>query len=228
MRYTSGLTPTDYQYTGQRNEEALGLYFYNARWYDPQLGRFAQADTLIPGAGNPLAWDRFAYTLDNPLRYTDPSGHFTEEAIRDYLVELYGERKGLLMLLEWQQDTEWWKMLSSAQAGDYLYGTAQFYFGNRITPVEEPFLFSFARDVMCRSFPENNRDKVALVAGIMAGFVGMIAWGNVTSLRAPWLLDKWWYRWFAYPMAVGLQIGVTYLLSTVSYRKKLLYWWRIW
>ena len=46
-----------------------------ARWYDPVLGRFAQADTIIPGAGNPLAWDRYAYTLDNPLRYSDPSGH---------------------------------------------------------------------------------------------------------------------------------------------------------
>ncbi|RME57530.1 hypothetical protein D6779_08480, partial [Candidatus Parcubacteria bacterium] len=48
---------------------------YNARWYDPQLGRFAQADTLIPGAAGPLAWDRYAYTLNNPLRYTDPGGH---------------------------------------------------------------------------------------------------------------------------------------------------------
>ena len=55
--------------------DAFGLMYYNARWYDPALGRFSQADTLIPGAGNPLAWDRYAYTLDNPLRYTDPSGH---------------------------------------------------------------------------------------------------------------------------------------------------------
>ena len=29
----------------------------------------------MPGAGNPLAWDRYAYTLNNPVRYTDPSGH---------------------------------------------------------------------------------------------------------------------------------------------------------
>ena len=49
--------------------------YYNARWYDSSLGRFAQADTIIPGAGNSSAWDRYAYTLNNPLRYTDPSGH---------------------------------------------------------------------------------------------------------------------------------------------------------
>jgi len=73
-RYTSGTLPTDYKYTGQR-ETVLGLYDYKARFYDPVLGRFLQADTIVPGAGNPLAWDRYAYTLNNPVRYTDPSGH---------------------------------------------------------------------------------------------------------------------------------------------------------
>jgi len=67
---------TRYQYTGQFSYEAeFGLYFYNARWYDSQLGRFAQADTIVPSPGNSQAWDRFAYTLNNPLKYTDPSGH---------------------------------------------------------------------------------------------------------------------------------------------------------
>ncbi|MBS3950325.1 MAG: hypothetical protein KGZ53_06660 [Peptococcaceae bacterium] len=43
--------------------------------YDPSLSGFIQADSIVPGAGNPLAWDRYAYTLNNPVRYTDPSGH---------------------------------------------------------------------------------------------------------------------------------------------------------
>ena len=47
-RYTSGVTPTDYQYTGQRNEAGIGLYYYNARWVDVSLGRFVQADTIVP------------------------------------------------------------------------------------------------------------------------------------------------------------------------------------
>ncbi len=50
--------------------------FYNARWYDPALGRFAQADTLIPQQSQGVqAWDRYAYVNNNPLRYNDPSGH---------------------------------------------------------------------------------------------------------------------------------------------------------
>ncbi|MDD5760083.1 MAG: RHS repeat-associated core domain-containing protein [Desulfobulbaceae bacterium] len=74
-RYTSGNTLTTYRFTGQREEQSLGLYFYNARWYDPALGRFVQADTIIPRPGNAQAWDRYAYANNNPLYYTDPSGH---------------------------------------------------------------------------------------------------------------------------------------------------------
>jgi RHS repeat-associated protein len=73
-RYTSGTTPTKRQYTGQYMAEA-GLYFYGARWYDNSLGRFAQPDTIIPQPGNPMAWDRYSYGFENPIRYNDPSGH---------------------------------------------------------------------------------------------------------------------------------------------------------
>ncbi len=77
VRYSSGTLPTDYTYTGQYSHTAdFGLMYYNARWYDPALGRFAQADTMVPTASQGTqAWDRFAYGLNNPSRYVDPSGH---------------------------------------------------------------------------------------------------------------------------------------------------------
>ncbi|MER3448077.1 MAG: hypothetical protein C4291_15190, partial [Candidatus Dadabacteria bacterium] len=80
-RYQSGVTPTDYRFTGQRQENALGpanyeLYDYQARFYDPLLGRFLSADTIVPGAGNPQALNRFSYVYNSPLRYIDPSGHW--------------------------------------------------------------------------------------------------------------------------------------------------------
>ena len=74
-RYTSGTTPTKRQYTGQALAEA-SLYFYGARWYDRSLGRFISPDTIIPQPENPMAWDRYAFVNNNPLRYTDPTGHF--------------------------------------------------------------------------------------------------------------------------------------------------------
>ena len=76
VRYQSGTIPTNYTYTGQYSHTAdFGLMFYNARWYDPSLGRFAQADSIIPGAMNPMAFDRFSYVYNNPIRLNDPSGH---------------------------------------------------------------------------------------------------------------------------------------------------------
>ncbi len=64
-RYTSGALSTDNTFTGQKSEmQELGLLFYNARWLDPALGRFIQADSIVPEPGNPLAWDRYAYVMN--------------------------------------------------------------------------------------------------------------------------------------------------------------------
>ncbi len=74
IRYESGDTTTDYTYTGQREANELGLSYYVARWYDPEIGHFTQPDSIVPGAGDALAWDRYAYVKYNPIKYVDPSG----------------------------------------------------------------------------------------------------------------------------------------------------------
>jgi RHS repeat-associated protein len=75
---SSGSVPTKYTFTGQyayNGSGEIGLMYYVARFYDPQLGRFVSADTIVPQPWNPLSWDRYLYVLGNALRYTDPSGH---------------------------------------------------------------------------------------------------------------------------------------------------------
>jgi len=86
-RYTYGTTPTSQRYTGQREESSLGLYWYASRWYSASLSRFVSPDSIIPQPGNPQAWDRYSYVFSNPVRYTDPSGHFSEEQLQEW----YGE-----------------------------------------------------------------------------------------------------------------------------------------
>ena len=57
-----GVTSTARRFTGQvLDGVAGGLYFYNARYYDPMLGRFTQADTIVPNPGNPVGLNRFTY-----------------------------------------------------------------------------------------------------------------------------------------------------------------------
>ncbi len=66
---------TDLGFTGQRQEISFGLYDYNARYFSPALGRFISPDSIVPDPSNPQAWNRYAYVFNNPLKYTDPTGH---------------------------------------------------------------------------------------------------------------------------------------------------------
>ena len=109
-------------------DSGLGLYDYNARYYDPHSGRFISADTLVPDPASPQAFNRYAYVLGNPLRYSDPTGHFTEEAIMNYLTGAYRDDAQYMYEL-WKSDAEWWDMLRAAQDGDVLVGSI-FYYGD--------------------------------------------------------------------------------------------------
>jgi RHS repeat-associated protein len=73
--------PTDHTFTGQISDGLLddggtGLMYYGARYYDPQVGRFAAADTIVPNPANPQDLNRYAYVGNNPTNGTDPSGHY--------------------------------------------------------------------------------------------------------------------------------------------------------
>ena len=81
VRASSGTVPTDRRFTGQREETGLGLYDYVARRYDPLLGRFIQADTIVPSPQSPQSFNRYAYVLNNPHKYRDPTGHWFETAL---------------------------------------------------------------------------------------------------------------------------------------------------
>jgi RHS repeat-associated protein len=73
----SGSVPTDKKFTGQRLDET-GLYYYGARYYDAGIGRFINADTIVPDPANPQVFNRYSYCLNNPLKYIDPSGNIVE------------------------------------------------------------------------------------------------------------------------------------------------------
>jgi RHS repeat-associated protein len=72
---TTSIDETTFHFTGQREEADIGLYDYKARWYDPQLGRFIQPDTIVPDPGDPQSLNRYTYGANNPVKYRDPSGH---------------------------------------------------------------------------------------------------------------------------------------------------------
>jgi RHS repeat-associated protein len=66
--------------------DGTGLYYYGARYYDPVIGRFISADTIVQSFANPQTLNRYSYCLNNPLKYTDPTGHYVPKDWSDPIV----------------------------------------------------------------------------------------------------------------------------------------------
>ncbi len=72
---------TDLSFTGQNQDTVSGLYDFPAREYSPTQGRWVSPDPLGIGAvkiTNPRSWNRYAYTLNDPLSLIDPNGECSE------------------------------------------------------------------------------------------------------------------------------------------------------
>lgn len=66
--------PNPFIFTGREYDPALGIYYYRARYYDPDLGRFLSPDPLLGSPADPRTLNRYVYALNAPTRYRDPLG----------------------------------------------------------------------------------------------------------------------------------------------------------
>ena len=65
----------DRGFTGHEHLDELALVHMNGRIYDPLIGRFLSGDPVIQSPEDLQNYNRYTYVLNNPLRYTDPSGN---------------------------------------------------------------------------------------------------------------------------------------------------------
>jgi RHS repeat-associated protein len=72
---SAGTTPHPFGYTGRRWDPDLGLYYYRARWYDPQLGTFLETDPI----GELDYVNLYSYVGLEPGNGTDPTGMCIED-----------------------------------------------------------------------------------------------------------------------------------------------------
>jgi len=72
----SGADGARQKFTAKERDNETGLDFFFARYYSSSQGRFTGSDPLRTSGnvGNPQTWNRYPYTLNNPLKYIDPSG----------------------------------------------------------------------------------------------------------------------------------------------------------
>lgn len=73
MRAASGTSGNRYTFTGEEND-ASGLVYLRARFYDPSSGQFLSRDTYLAKAKDTQTLNRYAYVKNNPTNYVDPAG----------------------------------------------------------------------------------------------------------------------------------------------------------
>jgi RHS repeat-associated protein len=85
------------KFTQKERDTETGLDYFGARYYGSSLGRFTSPDPLLSSGRVPMpqSWNRYAYVLNNPLRYSDPLGLFEwdESAGGDYTDEQLTARR---------------------------------------------------------------------------------------------------------------------------------------
>jgi len=77
LKQSTGQSWNNFQYTSSIHDASPGLYLMGSRYYDPALGRFITQDTWGGNAYEPWTKNLYAYGRGNPIRFVDPTGHYT-------------------------------------------------------------------------------------------------------------------------------------------------------
>ena len=67
-------TANPFRYRGYYYDSETELYYLNSRYYNPEWGRFLNADGIIGANGDVISTNLFAYCSNNPINYSDPTG----------------------------------------------------------------------------------------------------------------------------------------------------------
>ena len=70
-----------FRYRGYYWDRETGFYYLNSRYYDPEVRRFVNADTMLNPQTGLMGQNLYAYCNNNPVIYKDPSGHFLAAAV---------------------------------------------------------------------------------------------------------------------------------------------------
>ncbi len=71
----TGIADNSIRYAGYQYDEESGLYYLNARYYDSVTARFITEDSYTGQRNDPLSLNLYTYCQNNPIIYSDPSGH---------------------------------------------------------------------------------------------------------------------------------------------------------
>ncbi len=75
-----------FRYRGYYYDVETGWYYLNARYYDPNVGRFLSPDTILGANGGLQGYNLFAYCNNNPVMFADATGYALHRANTAYAI----------------------------------------------------------------------------------------------------------------------------------------------
>ena len=170
MANSSSQPPTtpQFSFTGQRFERSVGTYNYGASWYDPAIGRFLQADSMVPDPVDPQSLNRYAYTRNNPVSRLDPSAH------SDFNWNLWDEGSS--------DEPDWETFSANVETFTYLTWFVDPSFSYTLALLNGAGISASARTPMTFSAGSNQPASLgAQLAGLGAGLAVGTAFGSISG-----------------------------------------------
>jgi RHS repeat-associated protein len=109
---------TNRGFTGHEHLDMFNLINMNGRVYDSEIARFVSPDPIIQDPYNIISYNRYTYCLNNPLKYTDPSGYLYNPGFNPRL---------------WQLIVTLWSSTSEGQDRDYTSNSSGGWQGRRVS-----------------------------------------------------------------------------------------------
>ena len=106
-----------YRYRGYRYDTETGLYYLNSRYYNPEWGRFINADALGGEIGKLLSHNGFVYCMNNPVNMEDPTGNIAWWIIGSGIGAIVGGIAGAVYSYKKTGSVDWRYVAGGAAAG---------------------------------------------------------------------------------------------------------------
>ncbi len=125
-RVITNQDPNQYKFTGKERDTESGLDYFGARYHSSSLGRFTSVDPsgLSANRIQPQSWNRYTYSLNNPLAYTDQNGKWSTRVHNEIIDRVFGSildasSAALLKIASRDVDSD------QSQEGSYKHGLRQ-------------------------------------------------------------------------------------------------------
>jgi RHS repeat-associated protein len=142
-----GTAPNGPGYTGHVNDPDTGLVYMQARYYDPEVGRFLSVDPVGPSPKDVFGFNRYAYASNNPIINIDPDGRQEESVAR--VEEDFREAQAANRFMPQAQPIS--PLISEVRAAGYVT-----YDNDVLYPGAEAKVFNDAVNKILESEPDSN------------------------------------------------------------------------